>query len=125
MPRWLTFDSRTATRLRQQLKGEQVFEHGSSDAVDYAVNLQRSTVAVLPTEVPGQAAVVVIRPVAVPRSVIAAPQKPREVKVVTLQPEGKYHPGGILGLRDEPVFEDENPVQTKKKNWWQRFWDES
>ena len=124
MPRWLTFDSQTASRLRQQLKGEQVFEHGSSDAVDYAVNVQRSTVAVLPTEVPGQAAVAVIRPVVIPRSVVAVPQKPREIKVVAPEAEGRYQAGGILGLRDEPLYEDDSPVQ-KKKNWWQRFWDES
>jgi len=31
--------------------------------------------------------------------------------------------GGILGTRDEVVFDDE-PVVKPKRNWWQRFWDE-
>jgi len=31
--------------------------------------------------------------------------------------------GGILGTRDELVFEDE-PVAKSKRNWWQRFWEE-
>ncbi len=31
--------------------------------------------------------------------------------------------GGILGTRDELVFE-EDPVVKPKRNWWQRFWDE-
>lgn len=31
--------------------------------------------------------------------------------------------GGILGTRDEFVFEEE-PVAKPKRNWWQRFWDE-
>jgi hypothetical protein len=31
--------------------------------------------------------------------------------------------GGILGTRDELVFEEE-PVAKVKKNWWQRFWED-
>jgi hypothetical protein len=31
--------------------------------------------------------------------------------------------GGILGTRDELVFEEE-PVAKPKRNWWQRFWEE-
>ena len=31
--------------------------------------------------------------------------------------------GGILGTRDEVVFDDETAVKAKR-NWWQRFWDE-
>ncbi|HYX52767.1 MAG TPA: hypothetical protein VE783_04905 [Candidatus Limnocylindrales bacterium] len=126
MPRWLTFDSRTASRLRQQLGGEQVFEHGASDALDYALNLQTSTVTVLPTEVPGQAAVVVIRPVSYQRTAAASalPSR-REVRLIAPEDAGSYQAGGILGLRDERLYEDETPVEAKKKNWWQRFWDES
>jgi hypothetical protein len=32
--------------------------------------------------------------------------------------------GGILGTRDEVVFEEEEPVEKPKRNWWQRFWEE-
>lgn len=35
----------------------------------------------------------------------------------------QYRAGGILGTRDELVFEEE-PVAKVKKNWWQRFWEE-
>ncbi|HEX2327111.1 MAG TPA: hypothetical protein VHN74_00195 [Candidatus Angelobacter sp.] len=125
MPRWLTFDSRTASRLRRQLKGDQVFEHGASGAVDYAVNIHTSTVAVIPTEVPGQAAVAVIRPVALPRAAALPAQKKPAGRAITPDLERRYQAGGILGLRDEHVYEDEPQAEIKKKNWWQRFWDES
>ena len=36
MARWLTFDRNTASALRKQLPREQVFEHGSNSAVEYA-----------------------------------------------------------------------------------------
>ena len=35
----------------------------------------------------------------------------------------QYRAGGILGTRDELVFEEE-PVAKVKKNWWQRFWED-
>jgi len=35
----------------------------------------------------------------------------------------QYRAGGILGTRDELVFEEE-PVAKVKKNWWQKFWED-
>jgi len=97
MPRWLTFDSRTASRLRRQLKGDQVFEHGASGAVDYAVNIHTSTVAVIPTEVPGQAAVAVIRPVALPRAAaLPAQKKPASYPVISAAKSSSLKKSGTI-----------------------------
>jgi hypothetical protein len=165
MARWLTFDRKTASTLRKQLPGEQVFEHGAQSAVEYASGTQQDLVTLLPTGSTGEVAIAVFRqakPVLVekpaPAKEIAMdsppPQKPSAWKVVAPEPATpasetapastaapkpirnienelpfvrKQSPsmraGGILGTRDEVVFDDE-PVVKAKRNWWQRFWDE-
>ncbi len=56
-----------------------------------------------------------------------APQAQRQQPETTLPFVRRMPPltraGGILGTRDELVFDDE-PVAKVKKNWWRRFWDD-
>ena len=164
MARWLTFDRNTASTLRKQLPREQVFEHGSNSAVEYAHGAKQDLVTLLPTGSTGEVAIAVFRQVA-PRPVLVekpapeaqaspSPQKAQSAwKVVVPEPPAALEPktaapqpqtpsrlpesalpfvrqkapgtraGGILGTRDEFVFEEE-PVEKPKRNWWQRFWDE-
>lgn len=51
-------------------------------------------------------------------------QKPEVNLPFVRQKAPAHRAGGILGTRDEIVFEDEEPAEKVKKNWWQRFWDE-
>jgi hypothetical protein len=67
---------------------------------------------------------------AVPKSKtpVSTPQTPSgrnpEVNLPFVRQKApQYRAGGILGTRDELVFEEE-PVAKVKKNWWQRFWEE-
>lgn len=166
MARWLTFDKNTASALRKQLPREQVFEHGSNSAVEYASGAKQDLVTLLPTGSTGEVAIAVFRQVAAAKPVlverpapeaqaVSSPQaRPPAWKVVepepsalepkTAAPTPQAQPqsrnpestlpfirqrapmtraGGILGTRDEVVFEEE-PVAKVKKNWWRKFWDE-
>jgi hypothetical protein len=143
MPRWIAFDETTLARLRRQFPGEPVFEHGARDIIDYAVTGPETLVAVLPVSSGNQAAVTVFRRGAA-RTKIALPfQRTRaESPPVALRPPSRpierspmaskdkdrhgYVPpqlraGGMLGLRDEAVFEEE-PQPQRKRTWWQRWW---
>jgi hypothetical protein len=64
MARWLTFDRNTASALRKQLPREQVFEHGSNSAVEYAHGAKQDLVTLLPTGSTGEVAIAVFRQVA-------------------------------------------------------------
>jgi hypothetical protein len=179
MARWLTFDRKTASTLRKQLPREQVFEHGSRNAVEYASGANQNLVTLLPTGSSGEVAIAVFRQPAAGKSsatpaprpvlvekhapaaqaappqpapsawkVVASPSTPSpatpspkvetpasprqneplqkpEVNLPFVRQKAPMHRvGGILGTRDEIVFEDEEPVVKPKRNWWQRFWDE-
>ncbi len=63
MARWLTFDRNTASALRKQLPREQVFEHGSNSAVEYAHGAKQDLVTLLPTGSTGEVAIAVFRQV--------------------------------------------------------------
>lgn len=141
MPRWIAFDQTTLARLRGQFPREPVFEHGARDIVDYAATGPETLVAVLPLGPGNEAALAVFRRGAA-RTKIAlpfqrtraesrpaapiSPSRPTETRT-TRREEGHDHDpprlraGGMLGLRDEAVFEDE-PRPQKKKTWWQRWW---
>ena len=134
MPRFLTFDQKTASRLREQVPGQQVFEHGAADAVEYAVGSEKTLVTVMPTGEAREAAIAVFRrpklnrpaqpnhaasnpgPVVEMRKPVASVQAPKQGVAVRA--------GGFLGLRDEPVFEDDEPAVRKKQSWWRHFWPE-
>ena len=176
MARWLTFDGKTASTLRKQLPREQVFEHGSRNAVEYASVSNQNLVTLLPTGSSGEVAIAVFRQPASRTASSAAPaskpalvekpasavhasttpqaapsvwkvvvptptpsnpetpafaeqnevlQKPEVSLPFVRQKSPVHRAGGILGTRDEFVFDDEEPVRDKaNKNWWQRFWDE-
>jgi hypothetical protein len=131
MPRFLTFDVKTASKLRQQFPGQQVFEHGAKGAVDYALGSDKTLVTVIPTGAGREAAIAVFR-----RPKLATPLQPPEkraqVRVEMRKPaasvpvprkESALRAGGFLGLRDEIAFEEE-PVVKKKQSWWRHFWPE-
>lgn len=133
MPRYLTFDQKTASRLREQVPGQQVFEHGAPDAVEYAMGSEKTLVTVMPAGEAREAAIAVFRrpkvsrpaqqnqpasnpgPVVELRKPVASVQAPKKNVAVRA--------GGFLGLHDEPVFEEElQPA--KKQSWWRKFWPE-
>jgi hypothetical protein len=129
MPRYLTFDDKTASALRTQVPEQQVFEHGAEDAVDYALHSDRSIVAVMPSGAAREAAVAVFRK---RRQVAATPtaasnpkvQERKPVASATVTPMQSVRAGGFLGLRDEAVFEDDRPVMPRKQSWWRKLWPE-
>lgn len=137
MPRYLTFDQKTASALRRQIPEEQVFEHGASGAVEYALGSDKTLVTVMPTGAEREAAVAVFRrpkpapPAAVEANRPAASAQPSvETKkpVASVQPparkEASTRAGGVLGLRDEAFFEEDEPAPHKKQSWWRKFWPE-
>lgn len=159
MPRYLTFDEKTASALRRQIPEEQVFEHGASGAVEYALGSDKTMVTVMPTGAQREAAVAVFRrpkpetkpaptpqhakitragdpasPVE-PQRPAASAHPPVEAKkpVASVQPpaiqpparkEASTRAGGVLGLRDEAVFEEDEPAPRKKQSWWRKLWPE-
>lgn len=136
MPRFLSFDEKTATRLRQQLPEQQVFEHKATDAVDYALGSEKDLVTVMPTGAARQAAIAVFRhrkaaktAAAVSKSTPAVQKRKPVASAPIERPElagsaGGFRAGGVLGLRDEVVFDDAPPVKRGKQSWWRKFWPE-
>lgn len=124
MPRYLTFDEKTATALRRQIPEEHVFEHGASGAVEYALGSNKTLVTVIPTGAEREAAIAVFRR---PKQVVKpAPQVEARKPVASVQMPKRdaVRAGGFLGLRDEAVFEEEEPAAPKKQSWWRKFWPE-
>jgi hypothetical protein len=132
MPRFLTFDQKTASTLRQRLSKQQVFEHAAKGAVDYALGSEKTLVTVIPTGAAREAAIAVFR-----RPRLAKPVQPVEKRVPAavemrkpaasvplVTKESTVRAGGFLGLRDEAVFEEDQPVVKKKQSWWRHFWPE-
>ncbi|HEX7285660.1 MAG TPA: hypothetical protein VF532_05725 [Candidatus Angelobacter sp.] len=144
MPRWIAFDETTLKQLRRQFPREPVFEHGARDIIDYAATGPETLVTVLPLD-RGEAAVAVFRhgaarsKIALPFERVRAESKPvaptpltRSTEKSPVAPKDKdkdrrdqqsprLRAGGMLGLNDETVFEEE-PRPQKKKTWWQRWW---
>ena len=127
MPRYLTFDEKTASALRTQVPEQQVFEHGAEDAVDYALHSDRNIVAVMPTGAAREAAVAVFRKRQMAKATPSSQPKVQErkpvasAKVTSMQ---SVRAGGFLGLRDEAFFEEQQPVTPKKQSWWRKIWPE-
>ena len=131
MPRFLTFDEKTASQLRQHIPEQQVFEHGAKSAVDYALGSDKTLVTVMPTGAAREAAIAVFRrprvvakPVQQAEQRVAVPEmrKPAASVPVPIR-DSAVRAGGFLGLRDEIAF-DEEPVVKKKQSWWRHFWPE-
>jgi len=135
MPRWIAFDQQTSsllrTRLAQQAHEDRIETFGRG-ALDYALAKPGAVVTLLPS-VGGEIGLAVFRP---PRPARAEPQPPRvepQPARATVAPAAARatvavsstvtRAGGFLGLSDESIFEEEQPVE-KKKGWWRKFWDE-
>ena len=133
MPRFLTFDEKTASRLREQVPKQQVFEHGAAGAVDYALGSEKTLVTVMPTGAAREAAIAVFRHPNASRPAQPEHAVPKPAPVVEMRkPPASVHPstrnaavraGGFLGLHDESVFEEE-PQPARKQSWWRKFWPE-
>src|SRR5437899_12910756 len=100
--RWITFDQETYSTLRSMHPRENVFEFPARTAVQYALESENSVVAVLPAGV-NDAALVTFRKYVAARSAIGVAEP------------GITRAGGILGLRDEPAFPEE---ETQEKRTW-------
>lgn len=125
MPRYLTFDQKTASTLRRQIPEERVFEHGASGAVEYALGTDRTLVTVMPTQAGREAAVAVFRwPKQTQKPVPVTAKKPVASAHAPSQPGAMTRAGGFLGLGDEAVFQDDEPAAPKKQSWWRKFWPE-
>ena len=106
MTRWIASDESTASALRAR---EVAADVGSRDAIGDAI-AAGSTIVVLPA--PSGVLVARIRPTTQPAAF--------EVHRWTDEDAVGYTAGGMLGLRDEPVY-DEQPQPSKK--WWRRILD--
>jgi hypothetical protein len=105
MTRWISADDNTA----QALRGREIpSEVGSVDALDSALSAP-SAVLVLPG---GSSDVIVAR--------LRHGAQPAAFEVHRWSDERAvgYTAGGMLGLLDEPVYEEE---EQPKKKWWQRI----
>jgi hypothetical protein len=105
--RWISFDEETYSALRSMHPREKVFEFPARSPVQYALESDHTVVAVLAAGM-NDAAVVTFR------KRISLPEP------ATFETTGT-RAGGILGLRDEASFQEEE-IQ-EKRNWWRRFWD--
>lgn len=107
--RWITFDQETYSALRSSHRRENVFEFPARSPLQYALESQNPVVAVL-TAGPNDAALVTFR-----RQRVALPDP------IVFNIAANTRAGGILGLRDEPEFQEEEIKE--KRGWWRRFWD--
>src|SRR5205807_880134 len=108
--RWITFDQETCSALRAMRPRENIFEFPARSALQYALESENTVVAILPAA-QSEAAIATFRKrVALPYDAVAAPAHSVDIRA-----------GGFLGLRDEPAFLQEEPME--KRNWWRRFWD--
>lgn len=107
--RWITFDQETYSALRSAYPSENVFEFPARSPLQYALESQNSVVAVLPAG-PNDAALVTFR-----RGGVALSDR------IASTASANTRAGGILGLRDEPAFQEEEIKE--KRGWWRRFWD--
>jgi hypothetical protein len=108
--RWITFDQETYSALRSVRPRENVFEFPARTALQYALESENTVVAVLPAG-PSDAALVTFR-----KQRAALPDH-------AVRESGITRGGGILGLRDEPSFLQQEEETQEKRNWWRRFWD--
>jgi hypothetical protein len=119
--RWITFDEETYSALHAARPQENAFEFPARTALQYALESKDTVMAVLPAG-HHHAAMATFRPkrVTLPDAVGGpAITRPRSSVPAT----GNVRGGGILGLRDEPVFLEQEEGTPEKRNWWRRFWD--
>src|SRR5882724_1689202 len=123
MARWIAFDQDTTSILRSTLKQGTRIDTLLRGPVDYALARPSAVIAVLPASGGDGLGIATFRRV---RAAVAQRAATEQFRSFTpAQPDAhkaSTRAGGFLGLRDEPVFDDE-PVP-EKKGWWRKFWDE-
>lgn len=105
--RWISFDEETYSALRSLHPREKVFEFPARSPVQYALESDNPIVAVLAAGANDAAVVTFRKRVLLPEPAMFENTGTRA--------------GGILGLRDEASFQEEETRE--KRNWWRRFWD--
>jgi hypothetical protein len=106
MTRWITFHPNTAEALRGRVPPQSVFEFPGRNVREYALSSSGSLVTLLKGD-ENQCVIAVFRHTQSHEAPAAA--KPPAVRA-----------GGILGLVDEAVFEEEEAPTPK--NWLRRMW---
>lgn len=124
MPRWIAFDQQTSSLLRTRLQQDRIETFGRG-ALDYALAKPGAVVTLLPSA-SGEIGLAIFRPPR-PAKVEPKPAKatvptPSAMKSAVARSSKVTRAGGFLGLSDESIFEEEQPVQ--KKGWWRKFWDD-
>jgi hypothetical protein len=115
MTRWISSDESTALALRRRQLAP---ENGSGDTITDA--LHAGSAVVMMPGAGGDVLVARFRRRALPAS---EEQSGFEVHRWTDESAVGYTAGGMLGLFDEPVYEQE-PQERPKKRWWQKSKDE-
>jgi hypothetical protein len=129
VPQWTTFDEASSLALRSRLPGATVVQLPNTSAIERALEHDGSVVAVLPASGLGQAGLAVFRwnrlpTTTEPPSRIPPAEAPNTAAATEVERISKgTRAAGLLGLSDEPVFEDEDESQ-EKKSWWKRFWED-
>ena len=116
MARWIAFDQQTSSLLRANLAQGNRIETFGRGALDYSLAKPGAVVTLLPSA-GNEIGIAVFRKPKPAKSARTAATKPTAPSRIT-------RAGGFLGLSDEPVFEDEQPVQKKELGWWRKFWDD-
>jgi hypothetical protein len=117
MPRWIAFDQQTSSLLHTRLPQADRIETFGRGALDYALAKPGAVVTLLPSG-GSDIGIAIFRRPKLARPVV----KPATTaKVAPASPVTRA--SGFLGLSDEPLFEEDDPVR-EKKGWWRRFWDE-
>lgn len=109
MPRWITFDEPTADALRsRQIEADAVWP----DLDPLSEALRRDAAVVMMPAEGTDVLVARVRRAAQPAAANF------EVARWTDDDAVGYTAGGMLGLLDEPVYQEEEPA---KKKWWRRI----
>jgi len=116
MARWIAFDQQTSTLLRSKVAQGNRIETFGRGALEYALAKPGAVVTLLPSGGDDIGVAIFRRP-----RLAKAKVQPAMAKVAPSSRTTRA--SGFLGLGDEPVFEEEQPIQ-EKKGWWKRFWDE-
>src|SRR5712672_2931616 len=117
MARWIAFDQDTTSFLRSTLKQGTRIDTLLRGPVDYALARPSAVIAVLPASGGDGLGIAIFRRV---KAAVAQRAAAEQFRNLTPAQPGAHmastRAGGFLGLRDEAVFEDEEPQE--KKGWW-------
>lgn len=108
MPNWIAVDEETRSSLHSRLPEQTAIVLREGSALEHVLGRNGTTVAVLPCQGLGQAALAVFR------------WNRYQTSALTPAPQANTRAGGFLGLTDEAIFDEDSE---EKKSWWKRFWD--